>query len=71
MQRYFLKGDIFANAIARKNLSIKQAAMLLDITPEYLSLLIGEKESPGAALRERIQKFLPEIEFDNLFIRGI
>ena len=52
--RVLIKQNVFEEGLLRLNLTKVDAAQKLEVSPEYLSTIISQKNSPGPKLREKI-----------------
>ena len=66
-RRVMLKAEVLWEILDRLNMTQNELARNLGITSGYVSLLIGGKRSPSAAIRQRMQDTLGVEEFDVLF----
>lgn len=66
-RRVILKAEALWEILDRLNMTQSDLARVVGITPGYISLLIGGKRSPSAAIRQRMQEALGIEDFDVLF----
>ena len=66
-RRVRLKAEALWEILDRLNMTQNELSRILGITSGYLSLLIGGRRSPSAAIRKRMQEALGVEDFDVLF----
>lgn len=59
--------EVVRDAMAERNLSLRQTATLAGVSAGYLSEMLGERTKPGEAAIRRLAKTL-ELDGDNLVI---
>ncbi len=67
MLKVKLRGSDIRKILARKNLSQNWLAKRLCISSGYMAQILNGDKHPSPKVRERIQNYFKELEFDDLF----
>jgi transcriptional regulator with XRE-family HTH domain len=63
-----IKKVVVEKEVARRNLSLNRLAIKAGISSGYISQLISGERYPSPQLREKLQKALQPLTFDDIFI---